>query len=96
MMTKYEQLLARKRAEYGDKFDASDLAPAFVPYFNSGQRIEVEPNHSTSGRPRRGTVGVTTGWKPVFLLMKRRTSLGSTDTLSARDRVVGVVSTARR
>ena len=63
-MTRYDELIARKRAEYGDKFDASGLAPQFVGAFNDRSRIEVEPRHSD--RPRRGTVGVTTGWRPAF------------------------------
>jgi hypothetical protein len=73
MRRTYNQYTANKRAEYGDKFDPSDLNPAFIPALESGQRIEVK----IYGEIKRGTVGVTTGWKPSFLLMLRSNSRGS-------------------
>lgn len=90
----YADFIARKKAEYGSKFDASDLAPQFISYYESGQRIEVEFISSTTGKPyetKRGRVGVTTGWKPVFLLMLTTRSIGSSYTLGKNDRVVHVV-----
>lgn len=80
-MSRYESFLARKRAEYGDKFDPSDLDPRFIDAFNTGRRIAL----NTWGERKTGTVGVTTGWKPVFLLMARRNCIGSSWTLSPRD-----------
>lgn len=90
----YADFVARKRAEYGDKFDDSDLAPQFIQYYESGARIEVEFVSSTTGKPyetKRGRVGVTTGWKPVFLLMLTTRSMGSPYTLGKNDRVVRFV-----
>ena len=82
----FESYLARKRLKFGDKFDLSNLAPQFIPYFNDREvRIEVE---FSSGEKSRGFIGITTGWKPLFLLVRTRRSLGSSYTLSSEDRVV--------
>lgn len=88
----YEQYLARKRAQYGSKFDPSELAPQFVPYFGKGgPRIRVRRTYANGEtRERTGTVGVTTGWRPAFLLMHRSTDHGSSDVLGRDDVIVAV------
>jgi len=78
-MTKYENHIAMKKLEYGNKFSAIDLDKRFIKYFNSGQRIKVTFSY---GESESGTVGVTTGWKPVFLLIKTTRSLGSSTFLN--------------
>lgn len=100
MSEKFKDYLARKTYKHlgqlGKEFDPSDLAPQFIPYFENGDRIEVdfywkgEVIHTA-----RGTVGVTTGWKPVFLLMPRRDSTGSSETLGVDDRIVKVTPNRR-
>ncbi len=40
-MSKYSDYIARKRAEYGERFDPSGLDPRFTPYFDSGERVRV-------------------------------------------------------
>jgi len=87
-MNEYERLIKRAQGRHGDKFDASDLVPAFVRYFNSGERIEVTDGDYV----RRGRVGVTTGWRPAFLLVHRTSDHGSSDVLSDRDRVIKVIA----
>ena len=47
MSRSFGEYLKRKRAEYGEKFDASDLAPQFIPYYESGERIEVVSSWGT-------------------------------------------------
>ena len=84
----YDQFIARKRREYGDKFDASDLNPEFVKYFNSQERIEVKFSY---GEVKRGRIGVTTRWKPAFLLMLTLRSRGSSDVIGEGDHVVRVI-----
>jgi|BioPla2DNA2_1021312.scaffolds.fasta_scaffold50315_4 uncharacterized protein YydD (DUF2326 family) len=84
--TKYDQYIERKRREYGEKFNPSDLAKQFIPYFNDGKRIKVE----TCGMTITGTVGVTTGWKPAFLLMRTSRSIGSPCVLSENDKITAV------
>lgn len=86
MTTRYEQFIARKVREYGDKFDTSDLAPQFVRYFNSGERVRVDFGYAQL----TGTIGVTTGWRPAFLLMRTSRSHGSSDLLSKDDRIIAV------
>ena len=87
-MRSYQDYLNRKRAEHGAKFDASELNPAFVRYFESGQRIKIQrgPDYSEMF----GTVGVTTGWRPVFLLMSNRRAAGSSTTIGEDCKVVAV------
>jgi len=89
--TKFEQYLERGRWQYGSKFDVRDLHEQFIPYFNSGERIRVRTTF-VGGEvwERTGTVGVTTGWKPAFLLMHRITDIGSSDLLSRNAQVVAV------
>lgn len=83
----YRDFIARKRKEYGERFDASDLDPRFIPYFHSDVRIKVE----TCGKILTGTIGVTTGWRPAFLLMLRSSSHGSSWLLSRpSDRILAV------
>jgi hypothetical protein len=96
MKDSFQNYLTRKMNQYGQQFCSHDLAPQFIPYFNSQERIEVEIRYGGKVvEVRRGTVGVTTGWKPVFLLMHRVNETGSTDTLRLEDRVVKVISNRR-
>jgi len=87
-MRNYREFLAKKRAEYGEKFDASSLNPAFVKYFESGERVKVRIYSDDD--ERTGTIGVTTGWAPCFLLMRRSNALGSSDCIMPESRVVAV------
>lgn len=86
-MTKRDDLIARGQARHGDKWTDADLAEKFWPYYASGARIKVT---SPGGFTRTGTVGVTTGWRPAFLLMHRSDAMSSWDVLSASDEVVAV------
>jgi len=90
-MKTYSQYIARKTNEFAGTehpFDPSELAPQFVSYFETGQRIEVDFG---DGMIKRGTVGVTTGWRPVFLLVLRSNSMGSSWTLGKNDRIVKII-----
>jgi len=84
-MTRYEEYVNRKRKQYAN-FTECDLDARFVPYFNNGRRIKVD----MCGMVLTGTVGVTTGWKPAFLLMRTKRSIGSPWTLGPQDKVIGV------
>ena len=92
-MHDYDEYLAKKRRQYGSKFDASKLAFRFVPFFESGQRIKVEIRSRITGEvfdTKFGTVGATTGPRPTFLLMHNVLSVGSSELLSEHDRVIAV------
>lgn len=82
----YSELVARGKARHGDQFDDSGLAPQFRRYYESGQRIRVQSGDFV----RTGTVGVTTGWRPAFLLMHRSNASGSWDVLGPNDVVTHV------
>lgn len=87
--------------------DTDGLHPSFHPYYvgphpTRRPRLRVEtvyrdddgtPTHS---HMRTGTVGRSTGWRPVYLLMSRADSRGSSDVISpdtgrCTTRVVGVM-----
>lgn len=90
-METFDNYLTRQRAEYGDRFDPSSLAPQFIPYLNSGQRIKVRSTYGGDEvYERTGTVGVTGGWRPAFLLMHRSSDIGSSDVLGRKDEIVAV------
>ena len=87
----FAKYLARKAREHGDKFDASELLPAFRQYYGTGQRIQITTEYDNGTRwVRTGRVSATTGWRPAFLLMARSNQIGSSDVLGPRDRITAV------
>ena len=91
-MSRFDEFQARKRTQYGAQWETSDLHARFIPYFNTGQRVEVT---HIDGDKSRGYVGVTTGWKPAFLLLYNRRSIGSSVVLGKGD-IVTRTFNARR
>lgn len=87
MKRDFNSYIVSKIAQYGDKFDSSDLATQFIPYYRSQQRIEVDMGYEI----KRGTIGITTGWKPCFLLMLRKDSIGSSYTLKNTDKIIKII-----
>ena len=75
---RWKEYQERKKLEYGDKFDSSDLAEKWIPAFCTGERIRVR---FPWGEVKTGTVSVTTGWRPAFLLIRSRRCHGSSDIL---------------
>ena len=88
-MTNYEKLISNKTKEYREKFDCSDLNVDFIKYFNSQERITVSfcDSEGKECEVKRGRIGVTTGWKPVFLLMLTTRSIGSVWAIGKNDKV---------
>jgi len=83
----YQDLLARAKAQHGSKFDDSELDPRFIPYYENGKRIWVDD----FGHVASGTVSVTTGWRPVFLLMSSVRAMGSSTLLTKKTKILGEV-----
>jgi hypothetical protein len=78
-MRNYEETIARRKVKYAVNFSDESIDKELIQFFNSGERIEVaeiQPK-GTPVKLLRGTVGITTGWKPCFLLMKRIDSMSS-------------------
>ena len=88
-MRDYEEAISRRKAQHGDKFSESGLAQQFRRYYNSQERVKV---HFEYGEELTGTIGMTTGWVPCFLLMRTSRSMGSPWTLGDKDRVIAVKS----
>lgn len=87
-MNNFKSYLDRKKSQFGDKFDTSNLNAQFIPFFENGKRIEVDFGYEK----KRGTIGVTTGWKPSFLLMLRKNSTGSSYLIGKNDKIVKIIS----
>lgn len=86
----YQDYVARLRAREGDKFDESQLAPAFAEYF--GYRVEVQFNYASgASETKRGWVTGTTGWRPSLMILLRRNSHGSSWLVSSKDTLVRVL-----
>jgi len=72
--------------------DSSDLDDRFTPYYERGERVEIEwvDGHEdytgygsrSNGRKARFYVGKSTGWKPVYIMLIRRDSMGGCAILS--------------
>ena len=80
----YGDFVARAKQQHGVKFDDSSLNPAFISAFNSQERITVDFGYET----KRGRIGVTSGWKPCFLLLPRVDSTGSSYTINQTDKII--------
>lgn len=84
MKRNYKEFINNKIKQYGVKFDTSDLNEEFIPYFENGERIAIKFNH---GEIKRGTIGISSGWRPCFLLMLTKRSIGSCYTINKKDEI---------
>lgn len=76
---RWDTAVARKRAQWGDKLDLSDINQDFTPWYHRDDiRLEVV---TPWGETLHGWVGCTTGWRPSLLLMRRVDSIGSSDVI---------------
>lgn len=93
-MQRLENLINGGYREHGEKFDTSGLNPLFHRHYESKDRIEVQFCDSKGNvyETKRGRVGVTTGWKPVYLLMLTKRSVGSSYIIDHYTKFVRTVS----
>lgn len=86
-MSKYSDYYQNKLRQFGEKFDDSDLNASFIKYFDNQERINVSfrTKEGKEYEQKRGRIGITTGWKPVFLLMLTIRSHGSSYTIGKHD-----------
>ncbi len=77
------------RKEYhknGKKMDYSGIDERFTPFYENGERVEViwkkgyedytGYGYKTEGKKARFYVGKSTGWKPIYLQILKRHSIG--------------------
>ncbi len=86
-MRSYLQTINNRKAEFGDKFSDVALSKQFIKYYENGKRIKVL---FPDGSYEYGSVGMTTGWIPCFLLIHKSTDLGSSTVLSDKDKIIAV------
>lgn len=76
----------------GHVMDYAEIDSRFEHYYDTGERVEVvwKPGYEdfsgygarTNGRKARFFVGKSTGFRPVFIMLLRRNSLGGAQILS--------------
>jgi len=88
MSRSYADLINRGFARHGSTFSPNGLSTQFIPFYERQARIKVR---FSCGTVKTGTVGVTTGWVPCFILMLRKDSIGSSWCLDDRDTILGEV-----
>ena len=85
----------------GRDMDYSELDDRFIPFYDSGERVEVTWKDGyedfsgygarTGGKKARFYVGKSTGWKPIFLMILRCDSMGGGSIVSsAVDKIRGI------
>ena len=78
--------------ESGNIMDYSDIDKRFEPFYDSQERVEVTWKDGfedfsgygsrTEGKKSRFYVGKSTGWKPIFLQIYSKSSVGGMSILS--------------
>ena len=82
-MKNYQETIEARKKRYSN-FSDINLNKEFIPYFESQERIIVDFGYEK----KRGTIGITTGWRPCFLLMLTKRSIGSSYTIGKKDKVI--------
>lgn len=88
----FSKAIERGAYQWGDKYSAPVTNDLQRRFFGS-QRVEVT-SYDKLGQPvyvRRGTIGISSGWSPVLLLMHTRRALGSWDHLGADDEITAII-----
>jgi hypothetical protein len=88
-MRNYNVAIAKLKVLHSDKpsFSESQLDPKFIPFFESEQRIKVKMAY---GEEFYGTVGMSQGWHPIWLLMHNCNSRGSSIILKSDTEILAV------
>jgi hypothetical protein len=68
--------------------DYSNISKQFIPYYENCQRIKVQYTYGKEKEVKSGTVEMTTGWKPVFILMLKSNSTGSSYILTDKEKII--------
>ena len=90
MSTRYEDMVERFTKKHGDKFSEQDLDQRFRPFYDSQQRIQVQYVKTINDPKHYGTVGISSGWKPTFILMNNVRARSSSVTLNRNIDITGV------
>lgn len=70
-------------AQKNEQMDRSELDTRFDAPYRTGERIEVKYQWGETTETKRGYVGRTTGWRPVYILLNNSRSMGSSDLLNS-------------
>ena len=77
-----------KEREFGREFVPPVNADLLSEYVNSGIRLEVDAD----GCIERGFIGLTTGWRPCFILLRTKRSSGSGICLDGNVKILRILN----
>lgn len=83
--TRFGRVITQKAAMFrGDlrEFNCDDLCPNCITHYNRGLLRRIKVRWLADGSEQWGTLGITTGWKPCFMLLANRASKGSANLLT--------------
>ena len=83
----WTQWIDDKKLRWRESFVPPEGSETLARYCGSEQRVEVD----NDGHIVRGFVGITTGWKPSFILLRTKRSIGSWILLGANTKVLKVL-----
>jgi hypothetical protein len=84
---RYADVVDRGAAKYGERFDESGLIKEFRRYYESGRQVQVR---FAGGPTLTGTIGISAGAAPTFMLMPLSGSAWSADMIGPHDEVIAV------
>jgi hypothetical protein len=92
-MKSYQEFIERKKREHGKKFSEKNINRDFIKYYENGARVEVGYYFKEGAEVeiKRGTIGITTGWQPCFLLMLTKRSIGSSYIINENCKILKVI-----
>lgn len=83
----------RRKGKTADFTDIDMAHGSIIEAYESGYRVRLNYPED-SGEVRDGYIGITTGWKPAFILLWNRRSMGGS--IVSRDAQVVKIFEARR
>jgi len=81
----------RRKVEKDPRFSTLDLPEKFIRFWEKGQNVRIKIERGVNVRYcEYGYVSISTGWQPVFLLVRSICARGSTVLLREDDAITGI------
>lgn len=85
------RMYVRRKVEKDPRFSTLDLPEKFIRFWEKGQNVRIKIERGLNHRYNEyGYVSISTGWQPVFLLVKSVKAKLSSVLLKEDDLIVGV------
>lgn len=88
---KFRKMVRKKVEMIGPSYSTVNLPLKFVKFWEKGPNVRLKVEQGTNFiHTEMGYVAMSTGWVPVFLLVRSTKAKGSSVILSDDDRIVGI------